>query len=69
MTIEHRAIPILFADDTSILITIPNNIQFHSDLNIVFGQLNKWFKANLLALNFEKIISFNLLKKVCVFLT
>ena len=54
MTIEHRAIPILFADDTSILITIPNNIQFHSDLNIVFGQLNKWFKANLLGLNFDK---------------
>jgi len=46
--IEHRAIPILFAADTSILITILNNIQFHSDLNIVFGQLNKWFKANLL---------------------
>jgi len=36
---EHKAIPILFADDTSILITSPNNIQFQSDLNIVFEQL------------------------------
>jgi hypothetical protein len=44
----------LFADDTSILIMSPNNIQFHSDLNIVFGQLNKWFKANLFSLNFDK---------------
>jgi len=52
--IEHKAIPILFAADTSILITSPNNIQFQSDLNIVFGKLNKWFKANLLSLNFDK---------------
>jgi len=33
--IEHKAIPILFAYDTSILITGPNNIHFQSDLNIV----------------------------------
>ena len=52
--IEHRAIPILFVADTSILIRSPNNIQFHSDLNVVSGQLNKWFKADLLALNFDK---------------
>ena len=52
--IEHKAIPILFADDTSILITGPNNIKFQSDVNIVFGKLNKWFKVNLLPLNFYK---------------
>ena len=44
----------LFADDTSILITSHNDIQFQSDLNIVLGQLNEWFKANLLSLNFDK---------------
>jgi len=33
--IEHKGIPILFADDTSILITSPNNIHFQSDLNVV----------------------------------
>ena len=52
--IENKAIPILFADDASILNASPNNIQFQSDLNIVFGQLNKWFNANLLSLNFDK---------------
>jgi len=52
--IEHRAIPILFSDITSVLITNPNNIQFKSDLNVVFGQLNNWFKDNLLTLNFDK---------------
>jgi hypothetical protein len=54
MVIEHRAIPILFADDTRVLITSPNNIQFQNYLNIVFGQLSKWLKANLLSLNFNK---------------
>ena len=52
--IENKAVPIKFADDTSILITSPNNIQFQSDLNVVSGQLNKWFKVNLLSLNFDR---------------
>ena len=34
--IEYKAIPIFFADDTSVLITSPNIIQF----NVIFGQLN-----------------------------
>jgi hypothetical protein len=40
--IQHTAFPILFADDTSILLT--SNIEMQSDLNIVFEQLIKWFK-------------------------
>jgi hypothetical protein len=52
--IQLKAIPI-FTEDTSILITNPNNIQFQNNLNVVFGQINKWFKANLLTLNFDKI--------------
>jgi len=70
-SIQYQQIPmpILFANDTSILITSPNYIQFQSDFNIVFGQLNKWFKANLLSLNLAKLISFYLLTKVHVLLT
>jgi len=45
-TIEHKAFPILFADDTSILLTSPNNIEMQINLNIVFEQLIKWFKSN-----------------------
>jgi hypothetical protein len=52
--IEHKAFPILFADDTSILLTSPNNIEMQSDLNIVFEQLIKWSKSNNLFLNFDK---------------
>jgi hypothetical protein len=32
---EHKALPILFADDTSILLTSPKNSQLQTDLNIV----------------------------------
>jgi len=35
-----KAILIVYADDTSILITTPKNIQFQNYLNIDFGQLN-----------------------------
>jgi len=52
--IEHKAFPILFADDTSILFTSPNNIEMQSDLNMVFDQLIKWFKSNSLFFNFDK---------------
>jgi hypothetical protein len=58
-TVKHKAIPTLFADDTSILITSQNNIQFQNDLNVVSGQLNKWFNANLLSLNFDKTSLFH----------
>ena len=51
--VEHKALPILFADDTSILLTSLNNIQMQRDLNEIFMQLNKWFKSNLLSLNFD----------------
>jgi hypothetical protein len=53
--IKHKALHILFADNTSMLLTSPNNIQMQSDLNTVFEQLNTWFKSNLLFLNLERI--------------
>ena len=52
--IEHKAFPILFADNISILLTSPNNIQMQSNFNAALEQLNKWFKSNLLFLNFDK---------------
>ena len=52
--VEPTATPIMFADDTSILIKSPNNVQLQSDLNSVMGQLNEWFQENLITLNLEK---------------
>jgi hypothetical protein len=34
--IEHKVLPILFADDTSVLITSANNIEMQRESNIVF---------------------------------
>jgi hypothetical protein len=39
--IESKATPILFADDTSILITSPNTTKLQNDTNIVFKQINR----------------------------
>jgi hypothetical protein len=48
--------PFLFADDTSLIITKPDNQIFERGVNTVILQLNRWFKSNLLLLNLEKNI-------------
>jgi hypothetical protein len=45
--------PILFADDTSIIVSNPNSVNFKKDLISSFEQLNMWFNTNL-SLNFNK---------------
>jgi hypothetical protein len=44
---------VLFADDTSILISKPSPTEFTNDVNKVFGSINDWFKINVLS-NFDK---------------
>jgi hypothetical protein len=46
--------PILFADDTSLIITNSCHINFKSNISNVFLQLNEWCDANLLFLNDDK---------------
>jgi len=46
--------PIIFADDTSILFTHSNLIDLNININKVFETLNKWLIANELSLNFNK---------------
>jgi len=45
---------ILFADDTSIIITNPNASKFKEDINNIIDNINDWFKGNALSLNFDK---------------
>jgi hypothetical protein len=52
--ISHNATPILFADDTSILITGQNVHKFQDDLNTSIGQISKWFQVNSLSLNINE---------------
>jgi hypothetical protein len=39
--ITHKATPILFADDTTIIISRPNTHLLQNDLTIIFGQITK----------------------------
>jgi len=45
---------VLFADDTSIIITNPNFTYFENSVNKPFQPINEWFIANLLSLNLDK---------------
>ena len=45
---------ILFADDTSVIISEPCLMKFQTKLNIVFQEMEEWFNSNLLSLNFDK---------------
>jgi hypothetical protein len=55
--------PVLFADDTSILISKPRPTEFINDINTVFGNINDWFNIKLLWLNFDKTGYVQFLKK------
>jgi hypothetical protein len=46
--------PILFADDTSIVVRNPNLVEFKNNLISAFQQLNAWFNTNLLSLKYNK---------------
>jgi hypothetical protein len=48
----HNATPILFADDTNILITGQNVLKFQDDLSATFGHISNWFQAKLILFNF-----------------
>jgi hypothetical protein len=54
MAMSNNATPILFADDTSILITGQKVLKFQDDLNVAFVQISRWFRINSLSLNSSK---------------
>ena len=53
-TVNDRAVPILFADDTSIIVKNPNSRDFQSNMVTAFHCVNKWFKVNLPSINTDK---------------
>jgi len=46
--------PVLFTDETSLIVSHLNHTDFSNDITSAFNQLNEWFAANLLTLNLEK---------------
>ena len=49
-----KSIPILFADDTSFIVTNHDDSELRHKVNEVFNKVNKWFHSNLLMLNYDK---------------
>ena len=52
--INDKTVPILFADDTSIIARSPNSKDFQTNMVTVFNCVNKWFKVNLLSINVDR---------------
>ena len=53
-TVNDKTVPILFADDTSIIVKCPNSEDFQTNMVTAFNCVNKWFKINLLFINVDK---------------
>ena len=58
-----NATPLLFADDTSIIITKENAQELQTDLNTCFHKLTEWFQQNSLSLNISKSYFMNFTSK------
>jgi hypothetical protein len=54
MFMREKFKPILFADDTSVLISNYNLFDYKNEIK-TFDNLNEWFKNNLLSLNLSKM--------------
>jgi hypothetical protein len=55
--------PILFADDASVLISHSNPMKFKNTINEVYGLLDDWFKKNSMSLNTMKTYYINFTAK------
>jgi hypothetical protein len=53
-TINTLSEPIIFTDDTTVIISSKKFGNFHTRSNIVLAQMSEWFSANKLALSLDK---------------
>jgi len=52
--IDDKSVSLLFADDSSILITSPNKNDFQLKITAAFNCINEWLHTGLLSINFNK---------------
>jgi hypothetical protein len=52
--ISDKSNPVLFVDDTSIIITNSYPLAFRNNINEVFREINEWFQGTQLSLNYDK---------------
>jgi hypothetical protein len=51
--VNYNAKLVMFADDTSVIVSNPDLENFKNDIISSFRQLDNWFKNNLLSLNYN----------------
>jgi hypothetical protein len=54
ISLNKNSSPVLFAGNTSVLVTNPNRDIFQTELNQAFVQLSAWCKIHLLSCNLDK---------------
>jgi len=54
LSVNKLANPILFADDTTIIISNANPDKFKKNINSVRTEITSWLQSNLLSLNYNK---------------
>jgi hypothetical protein len=54
LSVKKIGNPILFADDTSIIISNTNPEEFKNNIKLALNDSIKWFNSNFLTLNFDK---------------
>jgi hypothetical protein len=64
LSISKLASSILFADDTSIIMSNTNLEEFKNSINSVMTEITDWFQSNLLTLNCNKTSFLQFLTKI-----
>jgi len=64
MATDNDSKVVLFAHDTSIIITSPNQEGLQIALNKTLSDISTWFKANFLSHNLKKHIIYNFKQKI-----
>jgi len=58
--VNDIALAVLYADDTSFIIANSNSMNMNQDLKLVLEITQKWFKSNIMLLNYDKTTSMQL---------
>jgi len=53
-TVNEKTVPILFTDDTSIIVKSSKLKDFQNNMTVACNCVNKWFKVNLLSIDVDK---------------
>ena len=68
-SLSPNHVPILFADDTSIIISTQNRLTFKNELKETFANISNWFQANSISVNIEKTQFIQFFSKIMTIVT